>query len=355
MHVVSSRNFFIDTASDLQGGKGDNITLNLNQDTITAGSGQQLRLTLREFSMYKNFYNININNSKFKFTSNVDESEADIPFGNYNTCGSIASAFGIKLAEVILAHAQAGGSLATSCTPVDILPDVNETLATGQRIMSFTLRFDSAHGLSNLLLQCLAEVSELWALLGGDRVNDTSSSTPSFVVTIQGTIDIKVSGFYPMQRSTESHVFLRCGLPNSNIQTASLSGATGPYHTHTLASNILGVIPIDTEFCHFSSNTDNEFFINVSGPSISALRLYLTDSKNRPLGREAGSNKLTAGSVSVASVGGNQSTLGNLNFKAIIRLDVIQAMIPRNLNTKMPQHLIPARLDNGIISNLPTD
>ena len=54
-HIISSRNLFIDTSADLNGSQGDNITLQLGADSIHAASGQQLKLTLTYFSMYRNY------------------------------------------------------------------------------------------------------------------------------------------------------------------------------------------------------------------------------------------------------------------------------------------------------------
>ena len=65
-HIISSRNLYIDTSADLNGSKGDNLTLQLGADSIHASSGQQLKLTLSYFSMYRNWYSININNSKVR-------------------------------------------------------------------------------------------------------------------------------------------------------------------------------------------------------------------------------------------------------------------------------------------------
>ena len=151
---MSSRNFFIDSSSDRQGGKGDDLTIQMGGDSLRCESGQQLKLTLREFSMYNTMYSVNVNNSKIKVTTNVAEAEGEVPFGNYATLGDITTAFASKIAQIALADAQAGGSSATVCSTVDITPNPQSTLSsTGQRLMSFTLRFDHAHGLTTFLLQ----------------------------------------------------------------------------------------------------------------------------------------------------------------------------------------------------------
>ena len=75
--VVNSHNLFIDSAKDVGGaaGKGDSFSLQLGADSIQAQDGQFLRLTLQEFSMYTNFYMVNINNCRFRLTDDTAATE----------------------------------------------------------------------------------------------------------------------------------------------------------------------------------------------------------------------------------------------------------------------------------------
>ena len=144
-----------------------------------------------------------------------------------------------------------------------------------------------------------------------------------------------------MQRSTSPQVYLRCDLPNDNIETASLNKIvrTGVNFDgdSSLSSNILGVFQLDHEFAHYD-NQENEFFLNLRSKSLSHIRLFLTDRKNR---------KLTH---AVSSGDDNQSTLGNLSFSCIIRIDTIQANIPRQLSVT-PQPL-PDLKKTGVLTTL---
>ena len=358
-HIVSSRNFFLDTASGLKASStGDNVTIALAGDTITCADGQQIRLSLREFSMYRNWYGVNPNNSDFRVTTEVNSDELSIGHADYKCSGDIVKAFANVLGNSLLSMAITKSSLplTTTFSVVDQVPAEGQVLtATGTRDMQFQIQFLNStgqavtHGLTTVLLQSFAEVGELYSLLGGNRVNEiTDTTSKSFDVTIQ-TSSIIVSGYYPCQRTSESHLYVRCGLNNSNMQTSSHASVSGVSPIQTMQSNILAAIPLDTEFVHFRNSTENEFFINATSPSISSLRLFLTDSKNRPLGRIAGSR---AGSA-VTSLSNVQSTLGNLNFKATLRIDIVQVSIPRSLQTKPLVHEIPARLSNAVISSLP--
>ena len=350
--VISSRNLFIDTSSDLNGSRGDDITLQLGSDSISAGSGQQIKLTLNYFCMYRNYYSINDTNNKFRLTTTNKAEELELTKKNYSTYGEIVQDFANTLSKTLLSHAIAAGSTATQCDATLIKPNPSDSSPsdTGDRIMSFTLVFNTAHDLGSpgdlFSIQSFAPVGESYAILGGNRINDNTSIESSLITAIASSTEMTVQGYYPMQRSTDSHICLRCNLPNTNIETASLSSATGPYNSHTLSSNILAMIPNDFEFTKYTAGTNNEFFISLTTPQMSAIRLFITDNKNRPLGREAG-----VGTKTAAGTGSDQSTLGNLSFMAIIRVDVVQITIPNMLSTKPVTNPIPARL-GGVLDDL---
>ena len=69
--VVNSYNLFIDSAKDVGGGagKGDSFSLQLGADSIQAQDGQFLRLTLQEFSMYTNFYMVNVRSKQLSLSA----------------------------------------------------------------------------------------------------------------------------------------------------------------------------------------------------------------------------------------------------------------------------------------------
>ena len=77
-------------------------------------------------------------------------------------------------------------------------------------------------------VQCFGEVGDSYALLGGNRLDDAASTTSSFKCEIVSATKLRLTAFYPGQRSTEQHVYLRCAQQNNGIETAVLSDATGP-------------------------------------------------------------------------------------------------------------------------------
>ena len=75
------------------------------------------------------------------------------------------------------------------------------------------------------------------------------------------------------------------------------------------------------------------------------MRLYLSDQYARPLGRRFGANSQTA-----AGTGTAQSTLGNLDFTAVLRLDVVLGKSIHELATPPIPHSLPARFDRVMTS-----
>jgi len=328
MKVVSSRNFFIDTSSDLDGQEGDNTTLHMGGNGVRASDGQLLRISVRSFTMYRQFHRINQNNNRVTLEIDGHTRDVEITSKNYATVGNIVTDFASKVKTAALSLVQAAGSSATTCDVLDAVPLESETMAgTGDRLMAFNLEFNEDHKVLDWSLRCFASQGESFAILGGDRLVDTSTGS-SLDCSNESTKVLRIVGRYPMQRHTDHHVFLRTDLPSTNIETASLQSAVGPHNTHTLASNILGQFEVDTEYVHFKSATESEYFLVLTQRNLSSMRLFLTDSKNRPIARLAGSANKTA-----AGTGAAQSTTGNLNFSCMLRIDVLETMVPRTLQT----------------------
>ena len=121
--VVNSYNLFIDSAKDVGGGagKGDSFSLQLGADSIQAQDGQFLRLTLQEFSMYTNFYMVNINNCRFRLTDDTAATELLLTRQNYKNVADVAANFAAALA------AQLSTDAGVTCTPADITPGRSES------------------------------------------------------------------------------------------------------------------------------------------------------------------------------------------------------------------------------------
>jgi hypothetical protein len=230
----------------------------------------------------------------------------------------------------------AGGFEATT-----VEPSSNTTINdTSDRIIKILLTFKNggaatAHGITSCVIQSQSVFGESAYLLGGDIITDPADvATQSFNVTIAANT-ITIQGKYPAQRSTEEHVYLRTNLSNNNLESQGLTGTSGG--SHIQASDILAKIPIDHEFVHFNSSTGREFFLNVPNKSITQMRFYLRDSKDRVIP--------TAGS------GTQQKKKGNFHFSFVLRVDTVQYPMGPGLQTPAVPKLIPAR-QTGVLERI---
>ena len=187
-HIIHSRNLFIDSTSG--NSPGDEFNLELGANRLHVQDGQFMRLTLVNFNMYNNIYNVNQTNNQFRVVSRFGvpgdashilglPSTHSIPPKNYKSCGDIALAF----AQVVQAQVQADARVASGnnalvttlsgITTVDVQPPQNDGFsATGERILEFKIVTSVPHTLNSVKIECLERLGESWMLLGGDRLVD---------------------------------------------------------------------------------------------------------------------------------------------------------------------------------------
>ena len=183
------------------------------------GDGEHFRMTLNNFSMAKNFHDVNENNNEFRFRTNLFYKRLlFLKKGNYASVHDLAVEFADKVRATILLSV--GGDVLPH---TNVLPDANVNSNTG--VISFTINTSVDHGLTLALIQFNSDVTESYALLGGDRVQNgviptDMPHTPSIDIDFSGARTIKVACRYPAQRSTMPYVYLRApGTLNNNIET----------------------------------------------------------------------------------------------------------------------------------------
>ena len=347
--ITSSYNLFVDTSTGHNSqSKGDDFMVNLQDAGVHAGEGEFIRLTLNNFSMAKVFQDINDTNNKFKLIYdfvNPDNSEThveadlEIDKGNYETLTLLAKNFG----EKIRSH------LVTTLSP--IYAGVNNSVAINTNgisktgIIKITVDVSAAHHIKNnsVIIQMNSDVSDSYVVLGGDRVRNGDDVTNSVEnVTLPNTQSLQITCKYPGQRASMPYVYIRApGVLNTNIETQGLRNPSDNHKSDVAHSDILGRAVVESsEWVQFTAQTDRDFFIDIHQKQLNILRLRLTDSKNRSLGRLAGGN--TAGGT-----GTEQSTLGNLNFSAVIRFDIVKRRSVHHLETEHYKPPIPARFSEG--------
>ena len=71
--ITSSYNLFVDSSrSHTAGSKGDDFLVNLQDAGVHAGDGEHIRLNLENFSMAKNFSDVNDTNNHILVRATVD-------------------------------------------------------------------------------------------------------------------------------------------------------------------------------------------------------------------------------------------------------------------------------------------
>ena len=350
--IVSSSNIFVctDRGSANSVSKGDDYELNLNSVGIDADKGQIIRLTVNSFSMYKSFTNVNAHNSAFILrNSQVSAGTAlQLPHKNHDKIHEIALDFADTLKTQLLTDAIAAtAGVVTKAVVSSITPVASAGVAgTSNNVISFKIEFQDnsdtpvAHALTDVKVQFYEKVpitttdirdSDVFSLLGGDRISTPTDTTTNSINVAIGTNDITFTCKYPAQRHTEQFVYLRTNLTSNSLATSSLEAGnhsndvTNVHHT-----NILGKFVIDTEVVQYAAGTGREYFIDINQRHINNIRLYLTDHHGRPL----------------STFAEGQNTLGNLNFNLVLRCDIIQKRAPNEGFTQPVQRTAPARFAN---------
>lgn len=396
--IVNSINFFVDSerasiVSDTQS-KGDNVHYGFEGNTIECKDGEVIRLSLVDFHMPNNQYNIDMKNSLATFICSVNGTAMSaglvktfIDRGNYYDTDDIAINFAKNLGTHIAALPGVPAGLALLGIVNNNLSDiatvttgfVNPTLVPGPPITGFatsltgkpekklldvTISFSTtaspstaaAHTITNLKISCQSVNGESYLVLGGERGDNSSTLANSFKVTIT-SLAIRVQGYYPMQLITEPHVYLRCSLGQNGLESSILASDETVYNNDIVASNILAKIARTSESFSYAGNQSGEFFMTLQQRKLNSIGLFLTDSKSRPIGRSKNAGTGTSAGLEATPVGDTlpyesekQSTLGNLYFTATLRIDIVKVYNPNTLQSEpppMPQ--FPSRA-SGVIS-----
>jgi hypothetical protein len=396
--IVNSINFFVDSerssiVGDTQS-KGDDLLLGFEGNTIECKDGEVIRLSLVDFHMPNNQYNIDARNSQATIICTVNGTamaagvvKTLVDRGNYYDTDDIAINFAKNLGAALadLSGVPAGlevlgivnnnltsqntvttgfANTVTTVTP-PAPPTTFASTLTGKpekKLLDVTMTFKStasatavAHTITDLKISCQSANGELYLVLGGERGDDVNALDNSFKVTITST-SIRVQGYFPMQLVTEPHVYLRCTLGQNGLESSILASDETVYNNDIVGSNILAKIARTTESFSYGGNQSHEFFLTLQQRKLNSIGLFLTDSKNRPIGRPKNSGNGTSAGLETTSTSDvtyekeTQSTKGNLYFTATIRIDIVKVYNPNKLQSEpppMPQ--FPSRA-SGVLS-----
>ena len=154
-----------------------------------------------------------------------------------------------------------------------------------------------------------------------------------------------------MQRLSDPYVYLRCNNAQNGLEMSVLSNDRGRYNSDIINSDIFAKVFKDVEFINYESNTGEEYFMNLQQRKLANLRLTLTDSKGRKLGRTSTQRDLGTAAGLVDSNLDFESNLqnktGNLFFTAVIRVDIVKNRSPVKLESEGIKPPLPARQAQG--------
>ena len=399
--VVNAFNLYIDSErSNVVGDKqsrGDNVHYNFEGNTVECRDGEVMKMSLVDFHMPNNFYNVETKNSfaRIKITgggatgSQIDlHNYTVVERGNYYDVQDVATNFAYTVGNILnglcssitsitkitnntLVRQQT--SLITGGTPNYIVPSPVDAVGTSQlgrpdtKMLDVTIEFNAAHGITVFYISCLSATGESYLLLGGERNDDitaTGNSHSSFLIDLAPTVPsgitaancIRIRGYFPMQLTTEPHVYLRTTLGQNGLESAILARDADTYNTEIIGSDILAKIPRNLEsFSYTANGAADDFFIYYQQRKLNQIRLYLTDSKGRPIGRAGVADTLSVfGSGTAAGLEGTapsipplttdrltfvntkQNTLGNMYFTATLKIEIIKKSSPTLLDFPPP-------------------
>ena len=336
--VTSSYNLFIDSSQGHNSqSKGDDYLVNLQDAGVHAGEGEHIRMSLSNFSMAKNFTDVNDNNNRFTIqvdrTNGVFEGTFSLDKRNYATVTYLSQNFAKKIGDQFINQIPA----VTSYVVSDIESIEND------KIITFVITTDANHTLtaSNAHIKFDSSKSDSYMLLGGDR--DPTGRNSSVTIEVPSATTFKVTCLYPAQRSTTPFVYLRApGVLNTNIETRGLRHPGETHNSDVAHSDILGRAVVESqEWIQFTAQSERDFSLDIHQKQLNVLRLRLTDSKNRLIGRSQGGD-------TASGTGLSQSTLGNLSFSAVIRFDIVKTKHVHHLETEHHEPNIPARFSENL-------
>ena len=375
--IVNSFNLFLDSEkSTLVGDKqseGDAVKLHFEGNSIEAGDGEIIRLSMLNFTMYNNIYHINGNNNTLKIFAGGSTSaiSADAGANTYLTpqyierLHAISTNFGNSLIPHLKTRALANGAttvdkfVVTSAAPLTS----SQMQSTGNRLLDVTLEAQTnadlvvAHALTNITIQCIESEGDSYAILGGNRLDGTPAKTDtSFKITVPTTSTIRIQGYYPMQRTSDPYVYIRCNQAQTGLEMSVLQKAIGGSNVDVVNSNVLAKAFRQVEFIHYDSATGEEYFMNLQTKKLSNLDIFLTDSKGRHLGRRVNQmhNKTASGLINQLGINtfdsDNQSTQGNLFFTGVVRVDIVKVRDVRKLETPRLERPSISSKASGIVT-----
>ncbi len=299
--LVSSQDIYLSTqqsGSAAAAGADDGFNrfkMCLNTAPLTTNDNEMSRLMVTQFSAYRNFFYVNgFNNHVYvtydhgggSHTATITLTEQD-----YANIGDIATEYATKLIAVFAGKATFTIKTGTQNPPANYVKG-----QTGTGIFGVTLETSgAAHGITNLKIQTRqyydSSAPEMfgdsYALLGGKRVGVANAAVESFSVSNPAADELKIDGFFPMQRSTTQYLYLHVSENTTNLQSQNFSSAFAVPDTHIVSSNIIAKIPINDTLIGFQLDQSSPYFVELDNRHISEILFEVKDHHGRRISQLA--------------------------------------------------------------------
>jgi hypothetical protein len=310
----------------------------LNSAPISCENGQQNKLSLTQFSCFRNFYYINQYNCRVDVTYKLDNVQQTKAFlldkQDYDGIGSIAAEFATKLKDCF------GG---TTSVDAGTLPATTFTIGgTGNRVLSVSLNNLPAD-ITDLVIQtrqhdgvsvsgndatvtgtadgiACTSFGDSYVILGSKRIAAPSATEQSFaLVHADNATTLSIEGFFPMQKTSMQYMYLKCSEAADNLQSQNLGEVKDVQDSHMVGSQIMAKIPVDNVVCAWQSFSSHcPYFVNSTNRNISEVMFNLVDHHGRPIPKthdeiETEGNLFSDLTLKVDtySIGGNEHTLNS--------------------------------------------
>lgn len=304
--LISSQDIYVSTqqsgSASAQGSDDgfNRFRIAMNSNPLTTGNNQYGRLSVTQFSAYRNFFYVNEWNNKVWVTcvkgGAAKNAVIELTKQDYGSIGDIAADFSTKLIAAFLAMTGVTFTVKTD-TQNPIAGYIKGDTGTG--IFGVTLETGSAHGISSIKIQTRQYLqdstlgasvpaqgaygfNDSYALLGGKRIGVQDATANSFTITEAGT-EITVTGFFPMQRTTTQYLYMSCSENTSNMESQNISAAQPLSDSHIVSSSIIAKIPLNDTLLGFQQDQSTPFFVELDNRHISEILFEIKDHHGRTI------------------------------------------------------------------------
>ena len=306
--LISSQDIYVSTqqsgSASAQGSDDgfNRFRIAMNSNPLTTGNNQYGRLSVTQFSAYRNFFYVNQWNNKVWVTcvkgGVAKDALIELTKQDYGNIGDIAAEFSTKLIAAFLAMTGVTFTVKGE-TQNPIAGFIKGDSGTG--IFGVTLETTgAAHGITNVKLQCrqylqdpnvAASVpaqgaygfNDSYALLGGKRIGTQDAAAESFTAVNGATDELVITGFFPLQRTTTQYLYMSCSENTSNMESQNISAAQPLSDTHIVSSSIIAKIPLNDTLLGFQQDQSTPFFVELDNRHISEILFEIKDHHGRTI------------------------------------------------------------------------